>query len=461
MLAQPKNIFSFFSIRKNVWLLALLISLHATFFIYAYNTGNIYLAVDSTEYLNQAKNFTTHGSWYAGDWDKPHDAFLETRRPPLYALFICLLRFFSSSDFFVLLMQNILSIVSVFISMGIAQLLIEKKTNQLIPFLFLLFFPTQLIYANMIMADLLFQFLLVCSVYYFVRFLTQQQTKHFFIFNFILALAVLTKPVLYWFWILVFLIAIIMWSKSLLKLVHTGFVLLPLVAVLLLSFYNHNKTGYFHYSSVNQKFISEYGAYLAVGNRGDSVAQQKVDSILLIAHEQSSFKEYAIYLNRESVALIKTNLPNFLWMQTKGMISFFIDHGRWDLFTFFVQPDFNQQKGIKYFYETDGVEGAIIYIKTFNPLLILYLLMIVVANIFLLFCFFQFISNREINIWARILILSLVVYMVLFTGVVGCSRYRMAVYPFLLIAALVVSKIKTEQRQNGVIGLLRKKSTLR
>lgn len=449
MFLQPKKIFPFFDFiadKKNLLLIILLVALHAAFFIYAFHSHNIYLAVDSTEYLNQAKNIALHNSWYAGDWDKPHDAFLETRRPPLYALFIFLLRVFSSSDFFVLIIQNILSIVSICISVAIARMLTEKKTKSVFIFLLLLFFPTQMIYANMIMADVLFQFLLVCASYYFIRFVKGQHTKHFFCFNALIALAVLTKPVLYWFWIVVLLIALLMWSKGQLKILQLSFVFIPFVVVLSLSYYNYTKTGYFHYSSVNQKFISEYGAYLAVGERGDSVAQQKVDSILLIAHQQPSFKEYSTYLNRESVELIKNNLPNFLWMQTKGMVSFFLDHGRWDLFTFFVQPDFNQEKGIKYFYEGDGINGVINYIKTFNPFLILYLLLVVVVNIFLLFCFFKFISHREINIWIRVFILCFIVYMVLFTGVVGCSRYRMAVYPFLLIVAMVIQGNKNRTR---------------
>ena len=77
MLPQPKKLFSFFdfiSDKKNFVLLVVLVALHAGFFLYAYYSKHIYLAVDSTEYLNQAKNFAQHNSWYAGDWNKPHDA---------------------------------------------------------------------------------------------------------------------------------------------------------------------------------------------------------------------------------------------------------------------------------------------------------------------------------------------------------------------------------------------------
>ncbi len=433
MLLQPKSFFS----NRYVLFIFIVTAIHAAFFIYALNSRNIYLSVDSTEYLNQAKNFAEHTSWYAGDWNKPHDMFLETRRPPLYAMFIYVLRFFSESDFFVLLAQNVLSIAGLLIAFKTAGKISSRILSPVVMAGLLLFFPTQFIYANMIMADVLFQFLLVLAVYFFVLFLKEHKANYFLCFNLLITLAVLTKPVLYWFWGLVMLMSLLMWSKSRLSVLQLSFVLLPLIAVLLLSWYNYNKTGYFHYSSVNQKFISEYGAYLAVGDRGDLIAQQKVDSILLVAKQQPTYKEYATYLNRESMALIKNNFANFTWMQTKGIVSFFTDHGRWDLFAFFVQPDYNQQQGIKFFYTTKGLAGVAEYIKTFNPFLIVYLLLTMAVNIFLLFGFVKFISDRKINIWLRVLLVCLVLYMVVFTGVVGCSRYRMAVYPFLLMGAMV------------------------
>ncbi|MBE7508747.1 MAG: hypothetical protein HS118_00925 [Bacteroidia bacterium] len=56
-------------------------------------------SVDSVDYLHQATNLKAHGSWYAGDWDMPHDDTMYSRRPPLYAIFLFLIQFISTNTF--------------------------------------------------------------------------------------------------------------------------------------------------------------------------------------------------------------------------------------------------------------------------------------------------------------------------------------------------------------------------
>jgi hypothetical protein len=131
------------------------------------------------------------------------------------------------------------------------------------------------------------------------------------------------------------------------------------------------------------------------------------------------------------------------------MIQFFIDHGRWDLFAFFVKPDFYQEKGTSYYFEHNGLKGVVEYILSFNLFLTLYLLLITATNCFLLFCFFRFIVNQKINIPVRLFIFCLVTYLVLFTSVVGCSRYRMAVYPILLISSIAFYKTEGTNKESA------------
>src|SRR6478752_1224276 len=91
-----------------------IIAIHALYFIIAINTGSIYL-VDSYGYLHQAKNIIEHHSWYAEDWNAPILIDYFTFRPPLYALFIIVCKSIVTSDFSILVMQNVMSIFNIFL----------------------------------------------------------------------------------------------------------------------------------------------------------------------------------------------------------------------------------------------------------------------------------------------------------------------------------------------------------
>ena len=113
-----------------------------------------------------------------------------------------------------------------------------------------------------------------------------------------MSLAILTKPVFYAFCLIVPIIALLFYTKGIYKLQNVWISLIPLLTVASISTINYSKTGYFHYSSVNEKFISEYGAYLAVGDKGNVNAQQKIDSLLSEAKRQPDFKSYCKYINK-------------------------------------------------------------------------------------------------------------------------------------------------------------------
>lgn len=425
--------FSFAS-KNCIFLFIALLFLHGLFFYFACRSGNIYLTVDSTEYLHQAENIKDHHSWYAGDWNKQHDDFLETRRPPLYGSLLFLLKSIICNDYFVLVIQNLLSIFCLLLAYYLAQVIYCETIN---PFYFiapLFFFATQFIYANMIMADVLFQLLLLAAVFFFYRFAVHKKSNGFLWFNIMIALAILTKPVMYLFWVIIAVFTLLLFTKNLVRFKHTFYAVIPFATVMIVSVCNFQQTGLFHYSSVNQKFISEYGAYLSVGERGNEVAQNKIDSILAVAKKQPDFKSYSEYLDKESQSLIKRNFARFVFAQMNGMVQFFVDHGRWDLYAFFVDPDYVQEKGMRYYFQQHGFSGVITYLKTFSPLLVIYLLVIAAINIFLTFTLLRFFLNTHISYIFRLMVACLVFYQVIFTSVVGCSRYRMAIYPILLIA---------------------------
>src|SRR5690606_29016224 len=224
----------------------------------------------------------------------------------------------------------------------------------------------------------------------------------------------LTKPVLYLFSVAVPVIALLFYTKKIFHLREVLISLLPLAVVISMSAYNYHVTGYFHYSTVNEKYFSEYGAYLAVGERGNAVAQAKIDSVVQVARQQPDLKSYSDMLMRESFKLVKENKARFVWAQLKGMVYFFTDHGRFDLMAFFVNPDYVQERGWKYYYAQNGISGVVDYVKTFNPMMVLYLGLTALFNIFIFYCLIRFLFARNIAIPDRIVFLILIAYIVIF-----------------------------------------------
>ena len=245
-----------------------IIVIHALYFLIACKIGSIYL-VDSYGYLNQAKNILLHQSWYAEDWNAPVLIDYFTIRPPLYAFFIVAVQSIFHSDFFVIAVQNLLSVFNIFLLWKLLDKfeITQKNINFSIT-LALLFFPSQFIHANFIMTEMLFQTLMMGVFYFSVKTIQSPNFKSVFIVCFLLSLAMLTKPVIFLFGIVLFVFfVVIFWKKN--KKMLISFLLLPFTYHLL-CLQNQHTTGFYHYSSikvmadirVNARYIlaQKYGA---------------------------------------------------------------------------------------------------------------------------------------------------------------------------------------------------------
>ena len=426
-----------FRFNKTEWIsIGIVALLHSFFFVYAFNHHNIYLADDSQEYLWQAYNLKYHGSWYGSDYNLPYNAYLQTRRPPLYGIFIFLAKGIYNSDYFVCLLQNILSIISI-IAGGLIAKKLKAKTNWLIMPVMLLFFPTQLIYANRIMADVLFQSLIVFSVWFFIKYNETARIKFLFLVSICIALSALTKPVLYLFApvLIAFFVWLFLKNRISAKKISISFI--PLIAGLLLSFYNLNQTGYFHFSSGNNMMVYHYYSTSARFNGGENDFA-KSDSVTALAKSNSSsLKKFSQNMTHSFFHIMREKPMRFTMLQLNGMLQFFIDHGRWDIESFFVTPIYMQRKGWKNAWQKKGLSGIMHYIKSIGYIKFVYLTLTLLINIILSILFFRFLTNKSIDKSLRIILMLITIYMVTITGFVGGSRYRMALYPFLICSVFV------------------------
>jgi|WetSurMetagenome_2_1015567.scaffolds.fasta_scaffold08272_7 4-amino-4-deoxy-L-arabinose transferase-like glycosyltransferase len=428
---------------KSLIFLLLIVIIHISYFIIAIIYKNIYMA-DSYEYLQQAFNLKNYANLYCLDFNQPLDMHFFTKRPPLYGLFIMTLKIIINSNYFVLFVQNVLSLLNI---IGIVKLLedynltINYKKALLI---LLIFLPVQFIYSNMIMSEILLQTLLFWSFYYFYLYIKEEKLSYIFISNIFLSLAVLTKPVLLLFWIPnLILLLFLFWKKRKVAIIISGLIM-PAV-IFLFSLYNFYTTGCFHYSSTKQMSIVGYNsAFLFVNVYGEEEGQKKSAEIRRHLDSIGNFNELITEEDKIGYETIMNHKYEYAKFQIKGMINFFLDPGRFDINNFLGIKEENNS-GLLYALTKNGYSGVFNFILKQPIYIIAYIIIMMIANILMVVSMINFIFVKSIKIELKMFIFLIVFYLCLFSGPLGTMRYKVHIIPLLLFTIpFLLEKIKTK-----------------
>lgn len=276
---------------KYFFFLLIIAFIHLVCFLIAVINKNIYMA-DFYENLQQAFNIKNFSSLYCLDFNKPIEMHFFTKRPPLYGFFVLIFKTIYNSDFSVLFAQNILSFINIF---GLIKLLESFSFSFDFKKLLLLFFillPVRFIYHNMIMSEILLQTLLFWSFYFFLLYIRENKTYQIIIYNILLALAVLTKPILLYYWIsnLIFLFYLF-WKRKQAIILYSVFIM-PLINFFLY-YCNYHTTGSYHFSNIRQMNLVGYNsAFLLVNVYGEEEGQKKMIEIRKHLNSTDNFKTF-------------------------------------------------------------------------------------------------------------------------------------------------------------------------
>ncbi|HEX2786827.1 MAG TPA: glycosyltransferase family 39 protein [Ignavibacteria bacterium] len=422
--------------------LIIIISLHLIFFLYSIFWGNIYVG-DYPEYLNQAKNFIEHGNFYAKDYADKFDINYLTRRPPVYAVFIILSRLIINSDYSVIFFQSILSIINI---LGVCKLLKNFNFKINIYFwvlLFVILYPSQLIYANTVMTEMLFQTFLFWSVYFCFKFLKSYSLKDLLLNNIFIGLAVLTKPVMLVFVFINLLFFIFVIFKKKIKITYIFPCLIPVLCVLSFSYYNYTQTNYFHYSSLQFNHLFDYNAVFIIHNiHGQEEGNKILKEYIIHFDTLKTLKEIADEKYKYSKEIISNNFGQYLSYQMKGFANFFLDPGRFDVFTYLkINPDDN--KGLQNAFLYEGYGGVIKYYLNQPLPILIYLTLIMLINLFFIIALIFFMFEKNVEGRLRLYMVMAVIYIAVFSANYAALRYKLPLYPILVIASVfLIEKLK-------------------
>ncbi len=366
--------------------------------------SKIYHLSDSYEYIQVGKQLT-------------HFTFQDTKRPFFYPLFLSL--FLKFNTLFTLVVQTIFGVLNFYIFLKILNFYgidFQKKHLSLV-----IFTPSIFIYTQLIMSEWLVMLLLTTLFWLIIQ---DWSSKNFAYIQIITLLLAFTKPIFYPFIYINFLFFSFYLFK---KRVFSLWLFIPILVLQLYLNFNEYRTGYKHFSSIENINLINYNLYYF---KSSTQSKEKADLWLNSVYNDSNFeskdfKEQNIYLKGIASEEIKQNLLKYTYYHFYTSIRGVFDPGRFDLMTFFKKED-----GKQGFLEILNTNKSIFSLfKNKFALVYILLIPIFIFNLLKWYYFSKFLIFNKLH-YLTYYIIILLLYYILVSGPVNCSRYMM---PFQLI----------------------------
>ena len=403
------NFNSFSKQEKRV--LAYIGLLYFLFMLFRIVSGNYFLP-DSYEYLEVGK-LINNFSYFKNS----SNFELTTKRPFVYPFFLSF--FVNLPAIIIISIQTIVSFFSIFVFFKILKKLEIKISNLLVVFLFLT--PSIFIYTQLIMSEwIVLLFLNILTLVLLEPF----SKRNFIIIQLLTVLLAFTKPVFYPF----IYINFIFFAYYLIKnKTFSLWLFFPIIVLQLYLFHNEQKSGFKHFSSIENYNLINYNLYYFKASKLGKVEADNWQKEVYKSdnYVNKNFKEQNIYLKKVGLSEIKNNFLSYSYYHFKTSIRGIFDPGRFDIMTFFKKEDGKQ--GFLEILNGNKSIQSLFNDKMF--IVILFLIPIFFINILKYFYFSKFvIKNKHSNlIWYLFILFT---YNVFISGPVNSSRYMM---PFQMI----------------------------
>lgn len=410
--------------------LTTLVATHLIFFIVKSLIGNYFLT-DSIEYVRLSQNIWNSFIFSSGDLNAINE-FELTKRPPLYAIFIILSSLGTFNIYLTVFVQNIISISSIYISLSLFQKLGTRVNNKVI-IVFIISGISQFVYANLLMSEMFLQFLIVLLCYALFNFLKSRSWKLLLVFQFLVILLFLTKPVFYLIVIPNFVLAIFLSKK--LKYAWTTS-LIPLLILFLYCQWNYTRTGSYDFSSIQNINLIDYNLKLFHINKyGEEYALKINEEIKNKADRETNYVNKQRVLREEGYRYLKNDLWSYSWFHFKGSLRMIFDPGRFDLSVFFDEKS-NEEVGFSRLLNLKNTDEIYNFIMKQSMVVLILLPIILFFNIIKAIGFVKYwvFNFRKVSL-VHWVMLFLILYIIALTGPVGASRFLVPILPFITIFA--------------------------
>lgn len=428
---------------KLLWFL--LIATQLFFFSYAQIHQQTKTA-DSDEYIYQAQNIVDYSVIYSGDYtSESKDLSLYNRRTPGYPAFLIITKIIFHSDFFSLLLQCILSIFNIYIGYKIAKHILSDSSKTYLYLFFFLFFPSQFIYATVFMTEILFQTSILLCIYYLLKFEKNGQFKYFHIYHLFLALAYLIKPVAMFLWLGYILYGIIFHNNRGIAFRQISMTFFHLLIIGSFFIKNYQRTGIAEYSGIGRKLLLNYNIPALLSSyESEEIAKNRFDSLQLNIINQPYATQCAnidLFIRKE----VTSHPFHFIALQIYGSFKFLLETGRWDIELWSKgYQHLDNLPSLKEQFTTNGLDGLTLELKKWNTFFLVYYTLVILATLTLFILFLKSLFNSSILRRHKLLLISTILYFALLSGPSASARFRVPIFPILLILAIPGFKKENE-----------------
>ncbi len=422
--------------KSEIFFMLLIVILHAVYFLSAITIAEP-ITPDSDEYLKMAENVIQHFTFYDGKFISPLREELYSLRPPLYGIFILITSFGMKWPFLTLFVQNVLSLILWINVAGFVKKYSSTKHVYLWIFLTLVLFPTQLILVNQYMADFLLEFIFLMAFFSFLHYTEKRNIKYWYWFNILLALGVLTKPVLLFFWLPVLGFTLYFFIKDRNWQLWLAIVLLPLV-ILSWSYRNYRETGVFEYTSLTHQLALEANVQqIYLSKYGNGYARPAFDSLRRHAAEIPVYSERIAFIHGIERSVVSENPLTFVLLNIKGSVNSLLNPGRVDINIFFkIKPE--KEAGFFNGFIGKGIAGILEYFSTLNLALISFLAVSALYQLILLIGFvYSLVYGTQLSPTTKMYILICSLYALAVPGIIGYARFKLLILPFLVMGLIL------------------------
>ncbi|MEM8898730.1 MAG: hypothetical protein AAGC85_11525 [Bacteroidota bacterium] len=386
---------------------------------------------DSYEYAKEAYNLIDHGVLYCGELDDSINFDLFTKRAPGYPALLAFCVQLFGSELAIIGFQFLLSLFNILWVVKLLKLL-EVSYRYRLTFFFLLLYPAQFMYVNWVMTEIFFQsclLLMLASVIYWHK--TENQTW-LWVYLSAFLLGIFTKPVLYLF-VLPSAGALLYLGWPRLRITLICSVVIPFLTVGMYMQWNYQRTGFFHFSSIQNLTLLHQATYQTlVSSQGPEKAEDIITFIELTAAQKQSYGEEQEYIQKRVWAEIRNVPTTYTMLHVKGILNFLLDTGRQDFFT-----SMGWDKQIVGKWESRRTEDFWINLRDLSFGRMPPLLIILIGNLLKIVGIGLFLRTSNISKSLKWVLIGIPLYIAVMTGVLGSARFAVTVFPILTLCAII------------------------
>ena len=412
---------------SKFWFWAVLIMIHLAFFGVAVQNKN-FTTKDSWEYLWQSQNLKSSGSWYAGDLTQEINPALYNKRPPAYVAFLSLLNVNAALNnvYLLLIIQLGLSLLTVFMVVQFVKLFLGEEWNRLWLLIPLVFFPSQFVYCNMVMSEILLQLFVLLAIYFIARLIRYSQMKDLWWSQWSVAISMAIKPVMWLFPFVAVGSFLIHFFNKKVKLIALITFIIPFSVISFSFNYSHKYTGVWDFSYIHREVMINYNSFAILKDAFNEEEATKTISEFQSSVANLPYLEKCKQIDDFNKEVLFNHPMSAIKMELIGIFNFFAGHPRWDLESFYL-GEVNVMKP----YQSDSGLALFSYYA--------YLIICSIMGLIVLIAFVKFIFARHISYSLRGCIASIVIYFAIVTGPSASTRFRLPVFPVLMATFCIVA----------------------